>query len=166
MPLVTAASQIVVSPEGKWLAILTNRTGTIRSALTIWNAGTGELRWQFTEEADQGADSYSVAFEPDGERLTVFDGAAFGRFSEWNITTRQPVAQAPLTGKPSSGVDGACGFDRAALRMFFSGVNELGLLRHSQRQTDVDAPQRGWRAQHDSSVPGWNAAGGTRGIRK
>lgn len=118
VPLANPPSQIVLSPDGRWLAMLTNGT------VTIWQAATGELRWQITRDLTAGA--HCMAFQNDPQRLTVFDNALYGQFSEWNVTTRQPAGSVLLTGKPRSGMDeGAYGFDRAALRMAFSRYNDL-----------------------------------------
>jgi outer membrane protein assembly factor BamB len=111
-------SQIVPSSDGKWLAMLINGT------ITIWKAETGEFWWQIPRAP--AAAAFCMAFEADGQRLMVFDRAEYGRFSEWNIATRQPVGQVLLTGKPQSGVDqGAYGLDHAALHAIFSGYNDL-----------------------------------------
>jgi hypothetical protein len=118
VPLAKPPSQIVLSPDGSWLAMLANGT------ITIWQAATGEFRCQITRDLMAGA--HCVAFQNDPQRLTVFDNALYGQFSEWNVTTRQPVGSVLLTGKPRSGMDeGAYGFDRAALRMAFSSYNDL-----------------------------------------
>lgn len=117
---------IAPSPDGKWLAMLTNRTGTIWNAATIWNVSTRELWWQIPITAEYGAAAYCVAFEPDRQQLMAFDGTAYGRFSEWNLATRQQVGQVPLTGKPTSGVDrGAYCLDGAALHAIYLGFNDL-----------------------------------------
>jgi WD40 repeat protein len=98
--------------------MLTNGT------ITIWKADTGEFCWQIPR--DPTASAFCMAFEPDGQRLMVFDRANYGRFSEWNIITRQPVDQVSLTGKPTTGVDhGAYSLDGEALRAVFSGYNDL-----------------------------------------
>jgi WD40 repeat protein len=123
VPLVEPSSPsnpalIVPSPDGKWLAMLTNGT------ITIWKADTGEFWWQIPRDPTAGA--FCMAFKPDGQRLMVFDRANYGRFSEWNIITRRPVDQVSLTGKPTSGVDqGAYSLDSEALRAVFSGYNDL-----------------------------------------
>jgi len=98
--------------------MLTNGT------ITIWKAETGEFWWQIPREPTAAA--FCMAFESDEKQLMVFDRANYGRFSEWNFTTRQQVGQVLLTGKPVSGVDqGAYGLDGEALRAVFSGYNDL-----------------------------------------
>ena len=111
-------SLIIPSPDGKWLAVLTDGTITIRKA------DRGEIWWQLPHDPTAGA--FRMTFEPGGERLMVFDRAEYGRFSEWNLTTRQQIGQVLVADRPSSGLDeGAYSLEGLTLRAVFSGYNDL-----------------------------------------
>jgi WD40 repeat protein len=137
VPLAIAPSQVVVSPDSKLLAMLTN------GAVTIWEAGSGKFQWQIPNPVWAG--SYSIAFQTNG-RLTLFEHDQYGLFTEWDLTTHKKIHQARLTGKPDSGVDeGAYTFDRAAFRFGFSGYNDLVCF-------DALNGQALWHDKHEGGV--------------
>ena len=113
-------TSIIPSDDGKHLALLTN------GIVTLWRAETGELDWAIPSKPTAAA--YAVAFADASAQLTVFRRSGpFGeQFNDWNLLTRQPGRELLLTGQPSSGVsEGIYQYDRAALRVAFSGVNNL-----------------------------------------
>jgi WD40 repeat protein len=135
--LAIPAAQVVVSPDGKSLALLTN------GMIAIWKADTGELWWQIPNPAWAG--SYAMAFQTNGQ-LTLMEHDQYGLFSEWDLATHKKIRQVPLTGKPDSGVDErAYAFDRAASRFGFSGYNDVICF-------DARNGQAIWRDQHEGGV--------------
>jgi WD40 repeat protein len=121
VPLAEAPSQMIVSPDGKWLATLTNRT------VAVWRTDTGQFAWQIPRAPTTGA--YRVAFQTNAQ-LMVFhqDGQFDARFSTWDLVATRQITQALLTGKPDGGLalDGVFAFDAAASRVGFSSGNALG----------------------------------------
>jgi WD40 repeat protein len=116
--------QLVPSPDGQWLALLSHEI------VTLWQADTGKLAWQ-PPSFQARADGYptvagDVAFTAGGQ-LLIFDHGDYGRFRVWDLATHQETSKVRLSGKPTSGVDdGRYSFDRTAQRMAFAGYNNLG----------------------------------------
>jgi WD40 repeat protein len=118
MPLTMPPTLVVSSPNGQWLALLTDGT------ITVWKAATGQFWWEIPRTPRTAA--YGMAFGSNGEELIVFDRTDYGQFAEWNILTRQRTSHVLLTGEPTSGVDeGAYCFDAAGRRAVFAGYNDL-----------------------------------------
>lgn len=118
VPLASLPSEIFPSPDGKWLAMITNGT------VAIFRADTGKFEWRIPRKPDAGV--YCAAFRADGTRLIVFhqDGQFDARFSEWDLATRQQISDVLLAGKPTSGVsEGA--YTLAGTRAVFAGYNDL-----------------------------------------
>ena len=136
VPLAIPSSHVVVSPDNKWLATLTN------GMAAIWKSN-GEFVWRIPNPAWAG--SYAMAFQTNGH-LTLMEHDQYGLFSKWNLATRKKIRKVLLTGKPDSGVDeGAYAFDRAALRFGFSGYNDVICF-------DARNGQALWRDQHEGGV--------------
>jgi len=70
-------SQVVVSPDGKWIA-----SASDDDTATIWNLETGEVVQTLSGHDD---DVYSVAFSPDGKRLAT--GSLDHTAKIWDLAT-------------------------------------------------------------------------------
>ena len=116
IPLATHPTRLVLSPDGQWLAALTNGT------VGIWEARSGKPAWQIPRS--RGSWYLCPSFQEAGSKLALV--AQDGKLSEWDVAARKLVSENKLTGKPSSGIgQGPLAFDRSAFRLGYAGFNDI-----------------------------------------
>ena len=148
-PVYAEPWQIVVSPDGQWLATFTN------NIVALWNAAAGEFLWQVPLP---GPIATRIAFQPGSGNLVIFDSDNYGQFSEWDVVSRQQLRRVSLTGKPTSGVgDGTFCFDPVGSEAAFAGYNDLVVF-------DVHSGKALWthRGEGGGKCPIGFSADGTR----